>query len=57
MALTQVTELLPGDVIDIGPNERITVSHRESYGVSETTVQDMDGNVHILANTNWFEAN
>lgn len=55
-ALTQVTDLTPGDVItlDLHRATRITVRSVAPYGDAETILTDLDGAIYILANTNWF---
>lgn len=55
-ALTQVTDLTPGDIItlDLHRDTRITVRSVAPYGDSETILTDLDGATYILANTNWF---
>jgi hypothetical protein len=56
-ALTQVTNLKPGDVITFGSHtgdKAITVRTVAPYGDAETILTDLDGSTYILANTNWF---
>lgn len=55
MTLTRVTNLQPGDIVDLGPNEIITVREVIPYGERETKVIDLNGNSIIFSNTNWFE--
>lgn len=52
-ALTQVTNLTPGDVITLH-GESITVREVAPYGEREMILTDLDGRTTILANTNWF---
>lgn len=54
MSLTRITELQPGDTINL-PDGTITLKWVDPYGYYETVLTDTEGRCTILSNDNWFE--